>query len=240
MAAELMEKETGYCLGLGGSMHIADISAGNLGANGIVGGGIAMGVGAALGAKIRGENRVCAIFFSDGASNNGIFPESLNLAAVWDLPVIFVCENNHWAVSTPVEKSCRSSDLGSIGRGYSVESMIVDGNDALVVSEAALDAASKCRSGNGPIMIEAKTYRYGGHHVNDSGAYMPGERLDHFKSRDPIAIGKSNAIIRGGACENEIAEINDSVRDEVAKAIAFAKGSREMPVEDFLKLIESY
>jgi pyruvate dehydrogenase E1 component alpha subunit len=240
MAAELMGRETGYCLGLGGSMHIADVEAGNLGANGIVGGGIAIGVGAALGAKIRKENRVSAIFFSDGASNNGIFPESLNLAAVLNLPVIFVCENNHYAVSTPVEKSCRSSDLYRIGQGYSIDSMAVDGNDVLAVFDAAQDAVAKCRAGKGPIMLEAKTYRYGGHHVNDPGAYMPKERLEYFKSRDPVAIGKDFAIYTGKASGIEIAEINADVEKKVGEAIAFAKQSPDMPIERFLRLIESY
>ena len=149
MVAELLGKETGYCLGMGGSMHIADVSTGNLGANGIVGGGIALGVGAGLGAKIRGEDRVVAIFFSDGASNNGVFAESLNLAAAWDAPVVFVLENNHYAVCTPVEKSCRADDLYKIGKGFSVDSLKVDGNDVLKVYEAMQGAVKKCRAGKG-------------------------------------------------------------------------------------------
>jgi pyruvate dehydrogenase E1 component alpha subunit len=240
MAAELMGKETGYCMGLGGSMHIADITAGNLGANGIVGGGISIGVGAALGARIRGENRVCAIFFSDGASNNGVFPEALNIAAVYSLPVIFVCENNHYAVSTPVEKSCRSRDLISIAKGYSVDCCIADGNDATAVYEAGTAAADMCRNGKGPFMIEAKTYRYGGHHVNDAGAYMPKERLEQFKLRDPVDIAKSNAVNIGKATEAETSAIEITVKNRVSKAIEYAMAGKEMAVDKFIKLIESY
>jgi len=240
MAAELLGKETGYCLGLGGSMHIADITAGNLGANGIVGGGISLGVGAALGVRIRKEKRVVAVFFSDGASNNGAFPESLNLAAVWDLPVIFVLENNQYAVCTPVEQSCRTDDLYKIGTGYSVDSLKVDGNDVLKVHEAAADAAEKCRAGKGPVLIEAKTYRHGGHHVNDPGAYMPKDKLEHFKKHDPLTVCKKHAIAGAKATEKDIADIMAAVDKEIEEAVAFAKESPEMSEEKFFKLVDNY
>lgn len=240
MTAELFGKETGYCLGLGGSMHIADIISGNLGANGIVGGGISLGVGAALGTRIRKEDRVTAVFFSDGASNNGVFPESLNLAAVWNLPVIFILENNHFAICTPIEKSCRAPDLYRIGEGYSVESLKVDGNDVLKVYEAAKDAAAKCREGKGPVLIEAKTYRQGGHHVNDPGAYMPKDKLEHFKKRDPVELCRRHAQQIGKASDKEIENIIAEVEDRMAEAVAFAKDSPEMSADRFFKLVENY
>jgi pyruvate dehydrogenase E1 component alpha subunit len=240
MTAEIFGKETGCCRGLGGSMHIADISKGNLGGNGIVGGGISLGVGAALGAKIRKEDRVTVIFFSDGAANNGIFPESLNLASVWNLPVIFICENNHYAAGTPIELSSRSDDLYKIGTGYSVDSSKVDGNDVLDVYEAAREAAAKCRAGKGPVMLEAKTYRSGGHHVNDSGDYMPKERLDYFLSRDPVLLGKRHAMTMGKAVEADMEKIDDEVKITMENAIDFAKKSADMSPEKFLKLIENY
>ena len=240
MTAEVMGKATGYCKGLGGSMHIADVRAGNLGANGIVGGGIAMGVGAALGATIRGEDRVVAIFFSDGASNNGIFPESLNLAAVWNLPVIFVLENNRYAVCTPVEKSCRCENLYEIGRGYSVESLAVDGNDVLAVYARTQEAVALCRQGKGPVLIEAETYRHGGHHVNDPGLYMPKERLEYYKSKDPVKVGKGYAVEIGKALEAEVEAVEGEVEREMDEAIAFAKGSPEMALEEFLEMVEGY
>ncbi|NQU76147.1 MAG: thiamine pyrophosphate-dependent dehydrogenase E1 component subunit alpha, partial [Planctomycetes bacterium] len=173
MMAEVCGKPDGYCKGRGGSMHIADATTGNLGANGIVGGGLPIGVGAALGIKVRGSEQVAVIFFSDGASNNGVFAESLNLAAIWDLPVIFVAENNHYAVSTPIEHTSRTSDIYKRAEGYLVTASSVDGNDVLAVYERTLDAVVQCRRGKGPVFIEANTYRQGGHHINDPGMYMP-------------------------------------------------------------------
>jgi len=240
MVAELLGKETGFCLGLGGSMHIADVTKGNLGANGIVGGGIPLGVGAALGAKIRKEDRVAVIFFSDGASNNGVFAESLNLAGAWGLPVVFVLENNHYAVCTPVEKSCKAQDLYTIGAGFGIDSGKIDGNDVLEVYEAAQEAVAKCRKGKGPVLIEAKTYRHAGHHVNDPGAYMPKDRLEYFKSKDPVKLCKGHSLSIGKATEKDIQKIEKAVEAEMQEAIAFAKDSPEMNEERFFELVENY
>lgn len=240
MVAEVLGKRDGYCLGLGGSMHIADVSTGNLGANGIVGGGIAMGVGAAMGAAIRGEDRVCAVFFSDGASNNGIFAESLNLAAATGAPVVFVLENNRYAVCTPVEASCKAEHLCEIGRGFGVTGTRVDGNDVLTVYDVMIEAVAQCRRGEGPVLIEAETYRHGGHHVNDPGTYMPKERLEHFKAYDPVSIGRKHAIGAGGATEEECSMIEDMVEQQMEAAVAFAKASGELSVEEFSKLVENY
>jgi pyruvate dehydrogenase E1 component alpha subunit len=238
MVAELFGKETGYCKGLGGSMHIADVTKGNLGANGIVGGGIPIGMGAALGISIRGEKRVVAIFFSDGAANNGVFAESLNLAAIWNLPAIFVLENNHYAVSTPIEQSSRSSDLYKRGQGFQVDSFAVDGNHVLEVYEKAREARAKCIEGKGPVLMEAKTYRHGGHHVNDPGQYMSKERLKYYKEKDPVSLCRDQLMDAGQAGEEEIKQIETLVEQEMEAAIDFGKKGSELSTDRFLEMME--
>jgi pyruvate dehydrogenase E1 component alpha subunit len=235
MVAELLGKETGYCSGRGGSMHIADISAGNLGANGIVGGGIPLGLGAALGAKIRGEHRLAVTFASDGASNNGVFAESLNMAGAWNLPYILVVENNQYAVSTPIEEVTRVADLYKRGLGYGIESVCVDGNDVLEVYEQAKEAVAMCRRGKGPVLLEAKTYRHMGHHVNDPGTYMPEETLAYYKSKDPVKIGRKYLLEMGKATQEEAEEIEKAAEREMEEAIQFATASPEPSLEEFLK-----
>jgi len=235
MVAELLGRETGYCRGRGGSMHIADISAGNLGANGVVGAGIPIGVGAALGAKIRGEDRVAVTFASDGASNNGVFAESLNLAAAWDLPFILVIENNQYAASTPIEETTRLCEIHRRGEGYGIESFCIDGNDVLAVHECAAGAAALCREGRGPVLIEAKTYRHMGHHVNDPGAYMPAETLEYYKSHDPVDIGRKYLMERGGASIEEVAAMDEAAESAMEAAVAYAIESPEPSREEFVK-----
>jgi len=235
MIAEVFGREAGYCRGLGGSMHIADIETGNIGANGIVGGGIPLGVGAGLGINIRGTDQAVVIFFSDGASNNGVFGESLNLAAIWNLPVIFMLENNRYAVSTPIEQTSRTDDLYKRAEGYEISGSPVDGNDVKAVYEKTQEALSLCRSGRGPVLIEAKTYRFGGHHVNDPGHYMPKDRLKFYKSRDPIKIGREY-LIKEGKCSNEETEdIEMEVEKEIREAIEYAKSCSELSVEKFME-----
>lgn len=238
MLAEVFGKETGYCLGRGGSMHIADINTGNLGANGIVGAGIPIAVGAALGVSIRGEDRVAVAFSSDGAVNNGVFSEALNLAAIWNLPLILVLENNQYAVSTPIEHVSRDPDLYKRGAAYGVESFPVDGNDVLEVYERTKQAIALCQKGKGPVLMEAKTYRHGGHHVNDPGQYMPKERLDYYKAKDPVALGRKYLVEKGRAAEEEVCEIEASVEREMEEAITFAKNSDEPSVDEFLETVE--
>jgi len=240
MTAELMGKKTGYCKGLGGSMHIADFSAGNLGANGVVGGGIPLGTGAALGASLRNEDRVSVVFTSDGAANNGIFGESLNLAAIWNLPLLLVVENNHYAVSTPIEQATREPDLYKRGTGYGIESFSVDGNDVLEIYERAKESVAKCREGFGPVLMEAKTYRHGGHHVNDPGLYMPKDRLEFYRSKDPVDTGRRYLIEKGGAAEEEVNDIEKTVESEIDDAVMFANDSPELSVDEFMKIVEDY
>ena len=239
MVAEVLGRETGYCKGRGGSMHIADIATGNIGANGIVGGGLPIGVGVAMGVHVRGGNQVTIIFFSDGACNNGVFAESLNLAAIWNLPVVFMLENNQYAVSSPVEEMSRVPDLYRRGEGYGVEAHQVDGNDVLAVYEKTCEAVDTCRLGKGPVLLEAKTYRHSGHHVNDPGTYMPKERLEYYRARDPIKIARSNLIEHARCTDGDVNAIEQQINQQMEKAIEFGKQSAQPSVEAFLEEIET-
>ena len=235
MMAEVLGREAGYCRGRGGSMHIADMTKGNIGANGIVGGGIPIGVGAGVGISVRGSDQVVVIFFSDGACNNGVFAESLNLAAIWDLPVVFLLENNQYAVSSPIEQMSRIPDLYRRAEGYGVQACGVDGNDVLAVYEKAKEAVQTCRQGKGPVLIEAKTYRHGGHHVNDPGLYMPKEQLEYYKARDPVRIGREYLLEQRKCTEQEVLAIEQEINSQMEEAIEFAKNSPEPSVEKFLE-----
>jgi TPP-dependent pyruvate/acetoin dehydrogenase alpha subunit len=232
MMAEIMGKATGYCQGRGGSMHISSKADNNLGANGIVGGGIPIGTGAGMGIKIKGTRQVVVVFFSDGASNNGVFSESINLASVFNLPVIFMLENNHFAVSTPIECSAGDCNLASRGPAYGVPGICADGNDAVAIYLEVRRAADRARNGQGPTLIEAKTYRHGGHHVNDPGLYMDQDILAAWKARDPIILLKDK--IKNNA---KIKKIEEQVDQELEEAIEFARSSPEPSVEDFLASI---
>ncbi len=188
MMAELLGKETGYCRGRGGSMHVANMKQYNLGANGIVGGGIPLAVGAGMAIKQKKTNQIVLCFFSDGAVNNGVFHESVNLAAIFHIPVVFIIENNHYAASTPVEKVNLLKDLSAHAAGYGIPGISVDGNDAIKVYNAISEPIIRARKCLGPSLIECKTYRHRGHHVNDPGAYMPQDILADWKTRDPLII----------------------------------------------------
>jgi pyruvate dehydrogenase E1 component alpha subunit len=238
MVAELLGKETGYCKGLGGSMHIADLTKGNLGANGVVGANVPMAVGVALGIKIRKEDRVVVAFSSDGATCNGTFGESLSLAVMWDLPLIIVIENNQYAVSTPIQEVSRTEDLYPRAAGFGAEAFKVDGQDVIKVYEGALKAIELCKSGKGPVAIEALTYRHAGHHVNDPGKYMPEDKLEYYRTHDPVPICQ-NHMKDQGITEDEIKAIEDAVQEEMEQAVAFGMDSPEPVLEDFLSEIEN-
>jgi len=239
MVAELLGKATGYCGGWGVSMHIADPETGNIGANGIVGGGIAMGVGTALAYSIRGEKRVAVPFFSDGAVNGGAFTESLNLAAIWNLPVFFVLENNRYAATTPVESASRDPNLFTRATGYGVPAVQVDGNDVQAVYRQAEEAVALCRAGKGPFLMEAMTYRHMGHHVNDPGTYMPADKLSYYKGqKDPVRTARD--LLLQSVAREAIEELEKGVEKEMADAIAFARGSPEPSLEDFLRETRRY
>lgn len=240
MFSELLGKETGYCKGLGGSMHIADYTKNNLGANGIVGSGVPIAVGAALGVRIRGEKHLVTSFVSDGGANIGSFLEGLNLAAAWKLPVIFVIENNQYAVSTPIEESTGETELYKRGIGFGVESIRINGNDMLEVYETAKKFVSGCRNGDGPYLIECLTFRKSGHHINDPGLYLPKDKVDYYAKNDPLLIGAKYLKTLAGLSESDIEAIESAALLEIKAAVEFALASPEMSAETFLKLVEAY
>lgn len=233
MMAELFGRETGYCRGRGGSMHVASRSVRNLGANGIVAGGLGIADGAALAIKQRGGTEVVVAFCSDGSSANGMWHESLNLAAIWDLPVIFVLENNQYAVSTPIRDSARVDRLSSRAAGYGIPGFTVDGNDAAIVYGAMQEPIRRARGGEGPSLIECMTFRHGGHHVNDPGLYLKAEELEHWKARDPLIVLKER-LHRTGVDDAAIGVIDERVEVLIEEAIQFATDSPAPSVEDYL------
>jgi pyruvate dehydrogenase E1 component alpha subunit len=189
---------------------------------------------------MRGEDRVAVVFSSDGASNNGTFGESLNLAAIWNVPLLLVIENNQYAVSTPIEEATRETDLYKRGVGLGVESFGVNGNDVLEVYEKTKASVKKLRKGKGPVLMEAKTYRHGGHHVNDPGLYLPEDKLSYYKSNDPVLVGRRYLIEKGKATEDEVRAIEEEVEKAMMQAIEFAKESPEPEIDEFLKMVETY
>jgi len=218
MVAELMGKATGICKGKGGSMHIADVDKGMLGANGIVGGGFPLACGAALTAKTLGTGGVAVCFFGDGASNQGTFHEGLNLAAIWKLPVVFVCENNGYAESTPVSYHCAASDIANRAGAYEIPGVVVDGLDLFSVYEVAGEAIARARRGEGPTLVEAKTYRFYGHFQGDMITYRTQEELDRFKLRDPILGVRAFAQQHGMTSAEEFDAIDKRVQADLDKA----------------------
>jgi pyruvate dehydrogenase E1 component alpha subunit len=232
MMAELFGKETGYCHGRGGSMHVASRSVRNLGANGIVGGGLAIADGAALAIKQRNGSQVVVAFCSDGSSANGIWHESMNLAAIWDLPVIFVLENNQFAVSTPIRDSARVEHLSQRAAGYGMPGVTVDGNDAAIVYGAMQEPLRKARSGEGPSLVECMTYRHGGHHVNDPGLYLPPQELQRWKAHDPLTVLRER-LARAGADASAVTAIDEKVERLIDSAVEYAAASPDPSVDDF-------
>ncbi len=226
MFAEFFGKETGYCKGRGGSMHIADVSKGNLGANGIVGGGIPIAVGAALSAKKQKNGKVVISFFGDGANNEGAFHEALNMASVWKLPVVFVCENNGYGMSTSTKRSTAVENIADRAAAYNMPGVIVDGNNLSDVAEAAHEAIERARRGEGPTLIENKTYRLRGHSKSDRNRYRTKEEIEDWATnRDPIARFEADLKTYGLIDDAEIETIRANVEKEIAEAIEFAKNS---------------
>lgn len=232
--AELFAKKTGYCLGKGGSMHISDTDIGMLGAMGIVGSGIPIATGAALSAHLRGTDQVCICFFGDGASNIGRFHEGINLASVWCLPVIFICENNLWAVSVPTTCSLKIHDIADRGIGYGIPGVVVDGMDVMAVYEVVGEAVNRARSGGGPTLIEAKTYRFRGHFEGDSGQYRPKEEIEAWLKRDPVKSFQSQLLSMKVLTEKKIKEIDDEALAEMDAAVKFAEESPPPGPEEVL------
>lgn len=225
MMAELFGKETGVCKGKGGSMHIADVEKGMLGANGIVGGGLPLACGPALAAKGKKTGQVAACFFSDGAANQGTFHEALNLAAVWKLPVLFICENNLYAESTPVEYSTGITNIADRASAYSMPGVVVDGMDVFAVYEATCEAAARARAGQGPTLIEAKTYRFYGHFEGDAIKYRTKEEEANFRARDPIPVFRQRVLAEKLVSLTELKEIGEKVEVNITDAVTFAEAS---------------
>lgn len=228
MMAEIFGRKTGYCKGKGGSMHIADFSVGMLGANGVVGGSFSIATGAALAAKMLEQKRVAVAFFGDGASNRGTFHESANLASTWKLPVIFLCENNQYASTTPYRSSTSVEDIADRARGYGMPGVVVDGNDVFAVYEAAKAAVERARGGGGPSLVEAKTYRIKGHFVGDPELYRSKEEVQEiFAKTDPISRFERQVSSEGSLSREKLDAIKLEVQELIDKALAFAKESPE-------------
>jgi pyruvate dehydrogenase E1 component alpha subunit len=227
MMAEFMGKEAGYCRGRGGSMHMADVETGNLGANGIVAGGVPMAAGVGLSLKMQRSDGVVLVFFGDGAANEGAFHESLNMAAIWDLPVIYFCENNQYAMSMDIRRSSRVENLSERAAGYGVPGVTVDGNDIEAVYGATVAAVERARRGEGPTLIEAKTYRWKGHSKSDKQRYRTRDEVQAWQARDPIARLAARMMDAGFLTEEEFAQMEQDAQAEIDAAVDFAKGCAE-------------
>jgi 2-oxoisovalerate dehydrogenase E1 component len=232
MMAEVLGKSGGYCKGKGGSMHIADVAHGNLGATGIVGGNIPVAVGAGLAQKLMGGDKVVVCFFGDGASNEGTFHESLNMASTWDLPVIFVVENNLYGMSVPFKKVTKLPDIASRACAYGIPGEVVDGMDVLAMRSAVAKAAERARRGEGPSLIEAKTYRWYGHSHSDPRAYRTREEEAAWKKRDPITVLKENLEVMKMLTDGEFESMEEAVETKMEQAMSFSDGSPEPKIED--------
>ncbi len=223
--AEILGKKTGYCKGKGGSMHIADFSRGMLGATAIVGAGIPIAVGAGLSIKLRGTDQVVVCFFGEGASNQGTFHEGINMASVWKLPVVFVCENNLYAMGTRQSRVMAIENIADRAIAYGIPGVVVDGNDVLAVYEVAQKAIEKARKGEGPMLIECKTYRQKGHSRVDPARYRPKEEVEEWLAKDPIKRFKEKLLQTNMLMEMEIQRIEKETSAEVEKAVKFAMES---------------
>jgi len=238
MLAELSGKQTGYNGGKGGSMHISNIDLGILGANGIVAAGMPIATGAGFAAKYRGSDDVSVTFFGDGASVQGLFHETMNLASLWKLPVIFVCENNGWAVTNPITNACLVKTVAERAVNY-MPSVTVDGNDVLAVYEAAKTAVARARAGEGPSLIECNTTRIRGHYVGDTSQYVPQEERDAWPVRDCIKNFTEKLIDMGIATEEETRQVKATEYSQLQEALEFARSSPYPPVSSAVENVYS-
>ncbi|MCX5780146.1 MAG: thiamine pyrophosphate-dependent dehydrogenase E1 component subunit alpha [Firmicutes bacterium] len=229
MMAELFGRTDGYCKGKGGSMHIADVDLGILGANGIVGAGMPLATGAAFACKYKENGAVAVAFFGDGASDRATFHESLNLASVWKLPVVFICENNGWAISNSQETHQNITDISDRASGYGIPGVSVDGNDVVAVFEAAGAAIDRARKGDGPTLVECKSWRWRGHFEGDPGAYKDPKDQADWLAKDPIPRLEKNLLKLKYATQAELDEIKAATEASVEAAIKFAGDS---PIPD--------
>jgi pyruvate dehydrogenase E1 component alpha subunit len=222
MMAELFGKRTGYCDGKGGSMHIADAGLGILGANGIVGGGITIAGGAALSARMRGTDSVVLCFLGDGASNRGTFHEGVNMAAIWNLPVVYIIENNMYAEKTRIADTARLANLADRAAAYGIPDVTVDGNDVIAVYEAVGEAVARARKGDGPTIVECKTYRWHGHYEGDRQSYKPKEEAEEWRKRDPILAFRNKLVDERIMTPADAEKIDQEIADEIERAVKFA------------------
>ena len=225
MLAEFFGKETGYCHGRGGSMHIADIEGGNLGANGIVAGGLPIAVGVGMSIKAQKQDRVCMVFFGDGATNEGAFHESLNMASIWKLPIVFVCENNKYAMSMDIALSMAVRNVTDRASAYAMPAVAVDGNDLPAVAAAARAAVARARSGGGPALVECKTYRIRGHSKSDRNLYRTKEEIETWREADPIGRLETEVVTQQRFSRPELAAIEQAAQQQIEAALEFAKAS---------------
>jgi TPP-dependent pyruvate/acetoin dehydrogenase alpha subunit len=235
MMAEFYGKENGYCRGRGGSMHIADVSTGNLGANGVVGGGIPMAVGVGIGLKMQGNKRVLLSFFGDGGASTGAFHESMILAVLYQVPVVFICENNQYAMSFAADKWTTSERLAGFAELYGMPGTAVDGNDLLAVKEAVQTAVDHAREGKGPSLVVNNTYRYRGHSKSDRNRYRTQEEIEEWQRNDPILRFNKVLIAEGLLTKDEIEAIEKTAYGAIESARQFAESSPEPSVETILE-----
>ena len=235
MMAELYAKRTGSCKGKGGSMHIADASVGVLGANGVVAGGLTVAAGVGLSIRQRRSGQVCLCFFGDGAANRGPTHEALNLAVVWKLPVIFLCENNGWASTTSHRYASSVPDVAMRASGYGLTGIVVDGMDAVAVHEAVRTAVDAARAGGGPALIEAKVVRWQGHYEGDPQGYRDKAEIVDGKARDPIPRLAAALVAAGALRDEDVGGLRRAAQDEIDRAVAFGEASPLPTAEDALQ-----
>ncbi|OCA87784.1 pyruvate dehydrogenase [Bacillus sp. FJAT-27225] len=235
MMAELFGRTTGYCKGKGGSMHIADVEKGNLGANGIVGGGIPIAVGAALTSKMKDQGYVVLCFFGDGASNEGSFHESVNLASIWDLPVVFICENNQYGMSGSVKEMTRVEHIADRAAAYGIPGEVVDGLDMVEIMKTVHGAVERARSGQGPSLIEMKTYRWKGHSKSDAKKYRTRDEENEWRAKDGIKRFKTVLIEAGVLTEETAKQLQDEAYKQIDDAVKFAESSPEPSLDTLLE-----
>jgi pyruvate dehydrogenase E1 component alpha subunit len=225
MMAEFVGKETGYCRGRGGSMHIADVEGGNLGANGVVAGGIPMSVGVGLSLKMQKRDQIILCFFGDGAANLGPFHESLNMAAIWTLPIVFVCENNQYAMSFAYEKAFAIERISDRAASYGMPGITIDGNDVMTVYQTVKEAAERARTGGGPTLIENLTYRWRGHSRSDANRYRTKDEIESWKEKCPIKRFKATLIEEGTLSQEEANQVMKDAYAVVDASVEFAEAS---------------
>ncbi|MDR1292316.1 MAG: thiamine pyrophosphate-dependent dehydrogenase E1 component subunit alpha [Clostridiales Family XIII bacterium] len=236
MMCELLGKRDGFCKGVGGSMHIVDISVGNFGANGVIGPGIPIATGVALALKKDKSGKVILNYFGDGTTNSGLFHESLNMAALWKLPIIYLCENNLYGMSTSVEKSVSVPNIADRAAAYGMPGVIVDGTDVQAIMDVTATAAERARRGDGPTLIEAKTYRYLGHSKSDKRAYRTREEEAEWKAKDPIkSFGEY--MTKNGFKASDLAKMRAEIDKECDDAVTYAQNAEVVSIDEARSLV---